>query len=426
MLSIFISSYVFFKVPFEAYFGYAVFLMYFPVFFAKYGIPRAPVLLFMPLFLSGVLYTLIGLNTPQQFYKVFIGFFASVLFYHYVVEQFAFKIKELFQIYMRFSYWVAILGLIQIVSYFVGFRYGYDYTWLFNKWGYIPGGIGIRLNSIFGEPAYFAATISPAFFVSIYNFTVAETLFVTRKQSIVIAVAYFLTFSSLGILGVFLTAVLLLVNLGFFRYAILFVPLSIFLFNYSYQNVPEFRERYDGTFEIFSTANYKSYEINGSSFVLYNNYHVALENFKRNPLFGTGLGSHPVAFDKYSLTNLEGAVEIDFNKMDANSMFLRLMSETGIYGLFVMIFFIFKCWVWRQRSADKTMWVMSNGIAVMILLYMIRQGHYFLNGFPFFLWMFYYIYVENKKLMDGDSAKNEFQFGPPSIASSPKIQERIE
>jgi hypothetical protein len=399
--------------------------MYFPVFFAKYGMPRAPVLLFMPLFLSGVLYTLIGLNTPQQFYKVFIGFFASVLFYHYVVEQFAFKIKELFHVYVRFSFWIAVIGLFQVSSYLVGFRYGYDYTWLFNKWYFIAGGVGLRLNSIFGEPAYFAATISPAFFLSVYNFTVPKPLFITRRQSIVIIVAYVLTFSSLGILGIFLSALLLLLNLGFFRYAILFVPASIFLFNYSYENVPEFRDRYDGTFEIFSTANYKSYDINGSSFVLYNNYHVALENFKRNPIFGTGLGSHPIAFDKYSLTNLEGAVEIDFNKMDANSMFLRLMSETGIYGLFVMTFILIKFWVWKQRTTDDAMWVMSNGIAVMILLYLIRQGHYFLNGFPFFLWMFYYIFVENAKLRNENEEEKEFEFGPPPIDASPKTQAHI-
>jgi hypothetical protein len=25
-----------------------------------------------------------------------------------------------------------------------------------------------------------------------------------------------------------------------------------------------------------------------------------------------------------------------------------------------------------------------------------RQGHYFLNGFPFFLWMYYYLAQDNK------------------------------
>ncbi|MEY3398444.1 MAG: hypothetical protein RL220_1038, partial [Bacteroidota bacterium] len=188
-----------------------------------------------------------------------------------------------------------------------------------------------------------------------------------------------------------------LLNFGLFRYAVIFVPLFYLSFNYAYKNVPEFRDRFDGTFDIFSTQDFRNYEIHGSSFVLYNNYHVATENFKRNPIFGTGLGSHPTAFEKYSLTNLEGVLDIEFNKQDANSMALRLMSETGLYGLVFMLVFLLRCWVFKGRSSSTEMWLMSNGIVLVILLYLFRQGHYFLNGFPFFLWMFYYIWKANRQ-----------------------------
>jgi hypothetical protein len=391
-ISIFISSYIFFREPFEAYLSYAVFAFLLPIFFVKFGVPKYPVLLFIPLFISGMIYCAVGLNTYPQFLKIFIGFFSSVLFYHYVFQLYEFDLKKLFRWYMLGCVILSMIGIFQVISFRVGFRPGYDFHWIgLNKWGVIRGGLGIRMNSLFGEPAYFAAVVAPAFFVSIYNLTRINTIFITRRQSVVIGVAYLLTFSSIGILGIFLTAVLLLLNLGFVRYAIVFIPLSIFVFIYSYENVPEFRERYDGTIEIFGTGNYKSYEINGSSFVLYNNYHVASENFKRHPFFGTGLGSHPIAFDKYSLTLLEGAVDIDFNKMDANSMALRLMSETGLYGLSVMFLLLLRCWVFKNTAKDQELWVMSNATAVIILLFLLRQGHYFINGFPFFLWMFFYI-----------------------------------
>lgn len=395
-LSIFISSYVFFREPFEAYVSYVVFVFLFPFFFMRYGVPKYPVLLFVPLLVAGVTYCAVGLNSYQQFFKVFIGFFTSVLFYHYVIEAYNFDLKRLFRYYMYAAVIVSVIGIFQLVSFKVGFIYGYDFRWIFNKWGYIRGGLGLRLNSIFGEPAYFAAVVAPAFFVSLYNFTTPNPLYISRKWSVVVMVAYALTYSSLGIGGIFLAIVLLLLNLGFVKYAIIVVPLFLFLFKFSYENVPEFQDRYDGTVEVFGTGNYSSYQINGSSFVLYNNYHVATENFKRHPLLGTGLGSHPTAFDKYSLTNLEGAVEIDFNKMDANSMFLRLMSETGLYGLFVIFFLLFSSWVFKARTADRELWVMSNGIAIIIILFLARQGHYFLNGFPFFLWMYYYIGKANR------------------------------
>jgi hypothetical protein len=319
-----------------------------------------------------------------------------MLFYHYVIQAYNFDLKKLFKYYMQGAYIISIIGIFQLVSYLVGFGPGYNYRWILNKWAYIQGGLGIRVNAIFGEPAYYAAVIGPAFFVAIYNLSVREGLFVSKFRSVVIAFGYLLTFSSLGIGGIFLTIILLLLNFGFVKYAVVFIPLFAFSFKYAYDKVPEFRDRYDGTTEIFGTGNYKSYEINGSSFVLYNNYHVASENFKRHFLFGTGLGSHPTAFDKYSLTNLEGAVEIDFNKMDANSMFLRLMSETGLYGLLVMFTVLFKSWVFKQRTDDRELWVMSNALAIIILLFLARQGHYFLNGFPFFLWMFFYIGRMNK------------------------------
>ncbi|MFM7769838.1 MAG: hypothetical protein ACKO8Q_04710, partial [Bacteroidota bacterium] len=99
-ITIFISSYVFFREPFEAYVSYLVFLLFFPIFFAKYGVPKWPVLIFIPLLIGGVIYVAAGLNTYTQFIKIFVGFFTSVLFYHYVIQAFDFNLKELFKYYM--------------------------------------------------------------------------------------------------------------------------------------------------------------------------------------------------------------------------------------------------------------------------------------------------------------------------------------
>ncbi len=397
--SLYAFSYVFFKVPFEFYLAYFIFVLYMPFFFTKFGLPKWPVLIFMPLLFSGILFCLIGENNFQQFFKIFIGFFSSCLFYHYVVQSYDFDLKELFRLYLVSAYVVTVIGLFQLLSYFVGFKPGYNYLWIFNKWNPSFGGLGIRMSSVFSEPAYFAASISPAFFTAIYNLFQRNPLFITKAQSVLIAIVYPLTYSSLGILAIFFTIILLLINLGTMRYALIFVPLLIVTINYSYKNVPEFRDRWDGTIEIYTTANIYDYDIHGSSFVLYNNSHVAWENFKRHPIFGTGLGGHPTAFDKYTLTQEEGAVQIDFNKMDANSMFLRLMSETGIYGLAVMILLLFRSWILKPRAIDDETWVMSNGLAIIILIYLIRQGHYFLNGFPLFLWLHYYLSVQNKAAM---------------------------
>lgn len=426
--SLYAFSYVFFKVPFEFYLAYLIFILYFPFFFAKFGVPKWPLLVFMPLLFSGTLFCLTGDNNPQQFFKIFIGFFSSCLFYHYVVQSYDFDLKELYRLYLKSAYIITIIGLVQIVSYFVGFKPGYNFLWIFNKWNPSYGGLGVRMSSVFSEPAYYAATISPAFFTSVFNVFQRNPLFISKAQSILIAVVYPLSFSSLGILAIFFTIIMLLINLGTVRYSLVFIPLLLVTINYSYKNVPEFRDRWDGTIEIYTTDNIYDYDIHGSSFVLYNNSHVALENFKQHPLFGTGLGGHPTAFDKYTLTQEVGAVQIDFNKMDANSMFLRLMSETGIYGLSVMLLLLFRSWILKPNAIDDETWVMSNSLAIIILVYLLRQGHYFLNGFPLFLWLYYYLSVQNKAAMAQKRAQTkaaEIEKFRPSIGAGPLYPGRI-
>ncbi len=407
--SLYAFSYVFFKEPFEFYLAYFIFFLYFPFFFVKFGIPKWPVLVFLPLFVSGIMYCLTGDNTTQQFFKIFIGFFSSMMFYHYVIQAFDFDLKLLFKMYMKSAWVVVIIGIIQLISFTVGFKPGYNFLWAFNKWNPSPGGLGIRISSVLSEPAYFAAVIAPAFFVSVYNVITKKLIFINKFQSYVIMIVYPLSFSSLGILAIFLTIIFLLLNMGFLKYSLIFLPLLSVIIQYSYKNVPEFRDRWDGTIEIYTTDNIYSYDIHGSSFVLYNNSHVAWQNFIRHPIMGTGLGSHPIAFDKYTLTNEIGAVQIDFNKMDANSMLLRLLSETGLYGVLLMLGVVMRCWVFKRSAIDEEVWVMSNGLALIIIIYLIRQGHYFLNGFPLFLWLFYYLYVYNRNEI---RAKNEALMHP--------------
>ena len=399
LVSMYSYAYIFSREPFEFYVSYIIYIIYLPFFFTKFGIPKWPTMIFFPLFIAGIITTQIGLNTPQQFYKTIIGFFASCVFYHYVIQAFDYDVKSLFRFYMKSAYVISIIGLIQIASYMVGFKFGYDYHWIFNKWNTTAGGLGIRVNAVFSEPAYYAATMAPAFFVGIYNLLKREENFVSKFKSLIIVLAYFTPFSSVGIMGIFLTIIILLINLGFFRYAFIMIPLLVFVARYSYFNVPEFRDRWDGTIALYTTDNIYSYDIHGSSFVLYNNSHVAWENFKKNPIMGTGLGSHPIAFDKYSYTNVIGAVQLDYNSKDANSMFLRLMSETGLYGMVVILLLLFGSWVFSWQAVEKEYWLISNACALIILLYMLRQGHYFLNGFPFFLWLHFYTNKLNKYKM---------------------------
>ena len=132
-----------------------------------------------------------------------------------------------------------------------------------------------------------------------------------------------------------------------------------------------------------------------------------MENFSTNYFFGTGFGSHPVAFEKYSVTKDITVGGFDLNSQDANSMLLRLISETGLFGTLLMLTITFGSFVRRREDPDipEYFWIVSGGIITMILTNLLRQGHYFLNGFPFFIWLYYYNKLNFKKFIAARSEK---------------------
>lgn len=401
-ISIFINSIVLIKEPFEFYLGYLIYVILLPVFFSRFGVKRELLVIFLILFLTGLFNIFLGNNTPNLFFKVFIGLLLSYFFYYYVIIEFNYDVEQLFKWYLKGAYIASLIGIAQFLSFQIGFEPGYDFSWIFNKWGVIRGGnFGIRINSVFAEPTYLASTLSAAFFFSLYNLFLKKPIYLSRLQSALIVLVYVLSFSGVGQLGIFLTVLFVLVNLGLIRYILVLIPLFIILFNVLYNNVSEFHDRFESLVGLFSGKEFELGKTHGSSFILYNNYRVTIESFKANFLFGGGVGSHPVAFDKYSLAKHFTVVGFNNNAADANSMFLRLLSETGLFGVSVFFFIIYKFYVRRNENHDTYHWLVSNGILVMMLLNLLRQGHYFLNGFPFFVILYIYTYVSYNKYLGG-------------------------
>ncbi len=399
--SIFINSIVLFKEPFEFYVGYLIYLILLPIFLVRYGFNKYLFIIFFVLLVNGVFNIIIGNDTAGQFIKVFTGLFLSYFFYYYVILEFKYDVEQLFKWYLYGCYIAAILGIIQFVSFQLNFFWGYNFHWLFNKWGVAKGGnFGIRVNSVFGEPTYLGAVLSAAFFVSIYNLFKKEPYYLTRFQSAIIVVVYILSFSGLGQTGIFLSLIFLAINFGLVRYIFIAIPAALLLFNLLYNNSKDFRERYDGVIQLFTTGKFELGKTHGSSFILYNNYVVAMENAKNNPLLGSGIGSHPIAFEKYSIGKKIKVYGFNLNSADANSMLLRLISETGLFGVVIFLFIIFKYYVKRDENNDTFHWLVSNGVLVMILLNLFRQGHYFINGFPFFVILYIYNSISYQNHLD--------------------------
>jgi hypothetical protein len=391
-VSIFLWSKTLFTSPFEFYVGYFVYILLFPVFILRHSFPRVFVYAFTLLFLHGWYHVVAGNNTWAYFIKIYFGVALSYLFYNYVIIESEFRVQKLFELYLKGVYIVCIIALIQFVSYRLHIVPGYDYTFILNKWGYIPGGtFGIRLNSIFMEPTHFATFCSSGVFVCVYSLFI-KPFYYSRLQCFIIIGAFLLSFSGMGYWGILIVLALLAINFGFIKSTVLGLPFIIVSYFYLYNNVAEFRDRIDGLTEVYETQEYEVGKTHGSAINLYDNYIVAKKNFSEHWL-GTSLGSHPIAFDKYSMAKKIKIAGFANNAKDANSMMLRLLSETGIIGIVAALFLIINFFVVRRPNAtglDETYWIISSSLLVMIVLNLLRQGHYFLFGFPFFVLLYVY------------------------------------
>lgn len=419
VLNLFNSLY-FFRSPFDFYYGYLAYLVLFPKFILKYGIPKHFGIISSILLAVGILNIYSGNNTISSFFKVFIGLFSAYLFFYYVVFKSGVKPILLFKFYLAGSLFCASWGIFQWSSFILGLSAGNNFPWLFGFLNPYLSSEGLRISTFFGEPTYYAMFLSGAVFVAIHDLIFRKkSFFFNPLSALTLLFGVYLSLSGTIVATIAVTLILLAINYGFFKYAILFFPLGLIFINQISESSNEINSRIKGVSEIFTEApetEFDVFDYHGSAVILYNHFHVALENFKRNPLFGTGIGSHPIAFEKYSLTKNIKVFGFGLNTKDANSMFNRLMSETGLFGLGLFAILLLFGFQRRNPSNNSNLWIISSACLVVILINMGRQGHYFLAGFPFYVWMYYACWKESKTEIN-PSLPNKLQSSQMELTS---------
>ena len=387
------SGYVFFKSPFEFYFHYIFLFPLTAIFLVKFGIPKFYIKLFSIPLLIGLIHVAFGNNISFTFYKIFAGISISILFFYYVIENFNFNTIIIFELYCKACWVLCLIAIFQIISFLFGFEPGYNFSWFLNKWGIVRGGIiGFRVNSILPEPTYLATSLSPAVYVSIRNLIKKKTFIFSILQSIIILIISILTTSTIGYLGIIISLIL---SLEVLRLRYIFIAITISFVGYfiAYNNVSDFSSRVNSARGLWIEEDFKIDNTNNSSFVLYNNLHIAKENLMKYPLFGTGLGSHETAFKKFTLTKSLIQYDFEFNVKDGNSLFVRLCTETGFLGLFFIFILIFNGFIFKLDNNSEDLIshkIISQALFIFIILVLIRQGNYMLNGLPFMFLIYHF------------------------------------
>ncbi len=397
ILNVFWSGFVLFASPFEFYVGYIFIMAFLTMYVFHYhniGINSKFLITLIAITFFSLVNVYLENTTLVLMGKQALGILVTGVAYYLLIKINKYEIDKLFRIYLRIAFVVASIGIFQEFSFLVGFENGYDYSTIIPKWGFTATTMGaLRVNSILPEPSHFAISMAPAFFVSLLSVLRNSSLYLSKKASLLVIISYVLTFSAVAYIAIIISFLLIYSNAKKIRhllFAAIILFSSIFL---SYRYIPEIRIRVDDTLGV-ATGSIDIATANMSTFTLVSNAFVAYDSFKNSPLFGRGLGSHPISYDKFASSGssdvifLEGALQL--NKDDANSLFLRLTSETGLFGIIVALYFLFK---FRLKNSDnENLQIISNAIFTIFTISLLRQGHYFYNGFFFFVWLYYFAY----------------------------------
>lgn len=321
-----------------------------------------------------------------------------LLFAYLLLNSYKFDLKDILTDYKKITKWICYVAIIQFVSLKVGFVFGADFSYLgFDMGNFFMG--QNRAQAWFQEPSFMAYAIMPAVFMALAKLFGIDT-HLTKKETLLILLTMLLCASSTGLLGFIISLLIIL----FGKYPLLKRPIYLFtlfllvpIVSFLMYLVPMVQQRVDDSVALFFTSNPTSADINKtnlSTYALYSNFRVTKKTVGSNPILGSGIGSYEYSYDRYINEVIPESPIRDryqLNKKDANSLVFRLLAETGLLGTFLFLFFIVVHRLTFSAIVHNYgyLWALNNGIFVVILLRLLRQGHYTSLGFVLILLLLY-------------------------------------
>lgn len=344
-------------------------------------IGKSIIYIFLYLLLHTILNICLNNTDFTLFVKQLIGIGISYMFYKNILYQKS-TIK-IFVLYLKITFFIILIGLFQELVYLMGFESLADLSWLVPNQllGVTTKGF-LRVTSVFVEPAHFATAVTPAIFFSMWCIYNKKYIIFNKVQCILNIFVYLVTFSSLAYIGIVLMMLLLLLNTKINLKKILLIFISLATILVLYLNIEEFKVRIDDTISVlFDDKSITSKNL--STFALMSNADIAMHSLINTYGIGSGIGSHQINYYKYKQADfMIENIKMEMNVEDANSLGLRMISEMGFIGISLILVLIQKYYVSKK---DENRHLISNCILVYIILRLIRQGHYFNDGFLFFI-----------------------------------------
>ncbi len=255
------------------------------------------------------------------------------------------------------------------------------------------------------EPAAFVSVCLPAFY---YFADQWQRKRFGGKELCVMSFAFVFSQSSTGFIGLLFGMCIFFMR---YRRGRMLLPVVVaFLGGILYVASSDFAMRLNDSF--FSLRENDVTGANLSTYALFSNLFVMENVVAEHPLLGNGLGSHGLSYEKYIGVLPGGDMFLGngfegLNAEDASSLTIRVLSDMGIIGILLILWFI-----WRYRPhGDEDQPAMSKAIIVYFFVILLRGGLYF-GDEEFFFIVFY--------ALNGIKARQKVVMGPDRSEQWPK------
>jgi hypothetical protein len=342
--------------------GYPFFILYFFLYFGRIvRLNASPFGLYLYFILSSLI-SITWLNlSMSNFFKQIIPLIVILSVTFTVLKNRS--LVNVFELYVKFTFWTAIFGLIQISLAINGI-----YVLTIEKW---------RVDSIAYEPSHYAAILLPAV---VYCFLNLKRF---KRYFIVMATTLILTFN--------LTAYFVFLTIFFIvsvhpLYLLVTVPLAYYMFFYMLPNFSkDFSDRFYETYDTFlgkkSILNARL-DVNSTTLSFYSNFDVAQFTLSQSPLLGSGLGGHEeMYYRRFANTAFQANYYYGLNAKAAHSLSIRILSELGLVGAVLYVYTLVKSVLFARKGIY---YAISLACLSHFLCKFFKLGGYIDYGTPFF------------------------------------------
>lgn len=298
----------------------------------------------------------------------YLKYFAPAAVFYFTIYHLLYRypVRSVFDLYLAFAYYSAILGLIQFA---LKVGAGIKFLTVFSS----PA-----IDSVAGEPSHYAAILTPAL---VYQWISGSKI---NYRTLIMLASLLLT---LKLTAYFTLAIVLALAYMQLQYWIFLVPLVMFLYSNFIITNEDYALRFLPIYSYLTSREIDTggqAHLHGTPLSFISNLEVAWYSIRQNPLLGVGFGGHEKAY--YDYFTSKGFIGLDYllglNARGGHSLTIRLLSETGLLGIATYLITLMRSIIFDKRLLY--LHAISLGCLSHFITKTLKLSSYIDYGTPFF------------------------------------------